>query len=93
MITFFIQSADSSVNNQPIRYLFYGTTLEMNLPNIKALKRVHFRSWLMTAEPKSLNKTNWEAIDSHVHNFQKLKNISLKAINFFSNKYKSNLFE
>ena len=30
---------------------------------------------------------------SQVHNFQKLKNISLKAINFFSNKNKSNLFE
>ena len=27
------------------------------------------------------------------YNFQKLKNISLKAVNFFSNKYKSNLFE
>ena len=30
---------------------------------------------------------------SQVHNFQKLKNISLNAINFFSNKTKSNLFE
>ena len=28
-----------------------------------------------------------------MHNFQKLKNISLKAVNFFSNKNKSNLFE
>ena len=34
----------------------------MNLPNIKALKRVHFLSWLMTAEPKGLNKINWKAI-------------------------------
>ena len=30
---------------------------------------------------------------SQVHNFQKLKNISLEAVNFFSNKNKSNLFE
>ena len=30
---------------------------------------------------------------SQVHNFQKLKNISLKAVNCFSNKNKSNLFE
>ena len=56
MITIFIQSADSRVNNQPIRYLFNGITLEMNLPSIKALKRVHFLSWLMTAKPKGLNK-------------------------------------
>ena len=33
------------------------------------------------------------AINSQVHNLQKLKNISLKADNFFSNKSKSNLFE
>ena len=33
----------------------------MNLPNIKALNRVHFLSWLMTAEPKGLNKINWKA--------------------------------
>ena len=32
-------------------------------------------------------------MNSKVHNFQKLKNISLKAVNFFNNKYKSNLFE
>ena len=61
MITIFIQSADSKVNNQPIRYLFNGITLEMNLPNIKTLKRVHWISWLMTAEPKGLNKINWKA--------------------------------
>ena len=30
---------------------------------------------------------------SQVHNFQKLKKIQLKAVNFFSNKNKSNLFE
>ena len=61
MITLFIQSADSRVNNQPIRYLFNGITLEMNLTNIKALKRVHWISWLITAEPKGLNKINWKA--------------------------------
>ena len=33
------------------------------------------------------------ALNSQMHNFQKLKNISLKAVNFFSNKNKSNLFE
>ena len=33
------------------------------------------------------------AVNSQVHNFQKLKNISLKAVNFLSNKTKSNLFE
>ena len=32
-------------------------------------------------------------LNSQVHNFQKLKNISRKAVNFFSNKNKSNLFE
>ena len=62
MVTIFIQSADRRVNNQPIRFLFNGVTLKMNLPNIKALKRVHFLSWLMTAEPKGLNKINWKAI-------------------------------
>ena len=62
MITFLIQSSDSRVNYQPIRYLFYGITLEMNLPIYKTLKRVHLISWLMTAEPKGLNKINWEAI-------------------------------
>ena len=62
MITFFIQSADTRVINQPIRYLFNGITLETNLPSIKALKRVHFLSWLMTAETRGLNKINWEAI-------------------------------
>ena len=30
---------------------------------------------------------------SQVHNFQKLNNISHNAVNFFSNKNKSNLFE
>ena len=62
MITFFIQSAESRVNYQPIRCLLNGITLEMNLPIYKALKGVHWGSWLMTAEPKGLNKTNWEAI-------------------------------
>ena len=61
MITFFIQSADSRVDNQPIRYLFNGIALEMNLPSIKALKRVHFLSRLIAAEPKGLNNINWEA--------------------------------
>ena len=42
--------------------MFNGINLEMNLPNIKALKRVHFLSWLMTAEPKGLNKIYLEAI-------------------------------
>ena len=36
---------------------------------------------------------NEENLFSQVHNFQKLKNISLKAVNFFSNKNKSNLFK
>ena len=58
----FIQSANSRVNNEPIRYLFNGITHEMNLPIYKAFKRVHSLSWLMTAEPKGLNKINWEAI-------------------------------
>ena len=62
MITIVIQSADSRVNYQPIRYLFNGTTLEMNLPIYKALKGVHWISWLMTAEPKGLIKINWEAL-------------------------------
>ena len=61
MISFFTQSADSKVNYQPIRYLFNGITLEMNLPRYKTLKGVHLISWLMTAEPKGLNKINWEA--------------------------------
>ena len=61
LITFFIQSADSRVNYQPIRYLYNGITLEMNFPIYKALKGVHLVSWLMTAEPKGLNKINWEA--------------------------------
>ena len=61
MITIFIQSVDSRVNYHPIRYLFNGTTLEMNLPIYKALKGVHLVSWLMTAEPKGLNKINWKA--------------------------------
>ena len=34
-----------------------------------------------------------QLISDHGHNFQKLKNISLKAVNFFSNKNISNLFE
>ena len=62
MITFFIQSADRRVNYQPIRYLFNGKTLEMNLPIYKAMKGVHLISWLMIAEPKGLNKINLEAI-------------------------------
>ena len=33
----------------------------MNLPSIKALKRVHFLSWLLTSKPKGLNKINREA--------------------------------
>ena len=61
MITIYIQSADRRVNYQPIRYLFNGITLEMNLPIYKAMKGVHLVSWLMTAEPKGLNKINWEA--------------------------------
>ena len=61
MITIFIQSADRRVNYQPIRYLFNGIALEMNLSIYKALKGVHLISWLMTAEPKGLNKINWEA--------------------------------
>ena len=61
MITIFIQSADRRVNYQPIRYLFNGITLEMNLPIYKAMKGVHLISWLMTAEPKGLNKINWKA--------------------------------
>ena len=61
MITIFIQSADRRVNYQPIRYLFDGITLEMNLPIYKALIGVHLVSWLMTAKPKGLNKINWEA--------------------------------
>ena len=61
MITIFIQSADRRVNYQPIRYLFNGITLEMNLPIYKALIGVHLVSWLMTAKPKGLNKINWEA--------------------------------
>ena len=61
MITIFIQSADRRVNFQPIRYLFNGITLEMNLPIYKAMKGVHLISWLMTAKPKGLNKINWEA--------------------------------
>ena len=61
MITIFIQSADSRVNYQPIRYLFNGITLAMNLPIYKAMKGVHLKSWLMTAEWKGLNKINWKA--------------------------------
>ena len=34
----------------------------MNLPIYKALIGVHLVSWLMTANPKGLNKINWEAI-------------------------------
>ena len=38
----------------------------MNLSIYKAMKGVHLMSWLMswlmTAEPKGLNKINWEAI-------------------------------
>ena len=34
----------------------------MELANIyKVLKRVQLISWLMSAEPKGLNKTDWEA--------------------------------
>ena len=33
----------------------------MNLPIYKAMKGVHLISWLMTAEPKCLNKINWKA--------------------------------
>ena len=35
----------------------------------------------------------YNAYNSQMHNSQKLKNISLKAVTFFSNKNKSNLFE
>ena len=62
LIAIFIQSADRRVNYQPIRYLSNGITLEMNLPIYKALKGVHWISWLMAAEPKGLNKINWKAI-------------------------------
>ena len=41
MITIFIQSADRRANYQPIRYLFNGITLEMNLSIYKALTGVH----------------------------------------------------
>ena len=34
-----------------------------------------------------------DTVISQVHNFQKLRNISLKAVNFFNNKNKSNMFE
>ena len=61
MITIFILSADRRVYYQPIRYLFNGITLEMNLSIYKAMKGVHLISWLMTAEPKGINKINWEA--------------------------------
>ena len=33
----------------------------MNLSIYKALKGGHWVSWLMTAEPKGLNKINWKA--------------------------------
>ena len=33
----------------------------MNLPIYKALIGVHLGSWLVTAEPKGLNKINWKA--------------------------------
>ena len=33
----------------------------MNLPIYKAMKGVHLKSWLMTAEQKGLNKINWKA--------------------------------
>ena len=42
--------------------MFNGITLEMYLPIYKAFKGVHWISWLMTAEPKGLNKINCEAI-------------------------------
>ena len=48
------------------------------------------------AQKHSKHKTEKNKKDpqnSQVHNFQKLKNISLRAVNFFSNKNKSNLFE
>ena len=32
----------------------------MNLPIYKAMKGVYLISWLMTAEPKGLNKINWD---------------------------------
>ena len=41
-LPFFIQSADRRDNYQPIRYLFNGITLEMNLSIYKALKGVHW---------------------------------------------------
>ena len=33
----------------------------MNLPIYKAMKGVHLINWLMTADPKGLNKINWRA--------------------------------
>ena len=33
----------------------------MNLPMYKAMKGVNLISWLMTAEPKGLNRINWKA--------------------------------
>ena len=38
-------------------------------------------------------RPNKGRVTSLVHNFKKLKNMSLKEVNFFSNKNKSNLFE
>ena len=42
---FFIQSADSRVNYQPIRYLFNVISLETNLPIYITLKGVHLIIW------------------------------------------------
>ena len=47
----------------------------------------NFESVIITCEEV------FKLLGSQVHNFQKLKNISFKAVNFFSNKTKSNLFE
>ena len=48
---------------------------------------------VIIANSKEQDHMLFFCIVSQVHNFQKLKNISLKAVNFFSNKTKSNLFE
>ena len=40
----------------------------MNLPIYKAMKGVHLIRWLMTAEPKGLNKIIWKAKKANRYN-------------------------
>ena len=79
-----------------LRSVTDGSTFPPGLPRSVGTSHVLLRCDQVLLRLSSSVKVFYDetlAMNSQVHNFQKLINISLKAVNVFSNKYKSNLFQ